>query len=74
MVCPYCNNEMEKGYIEQTRVGFPLYWYSGKTTPGLIFNKWEHIKLTASLKSGHIITHHCKQCRKFVIDQNELEV
>ena len=74
MVCPYCNNEMEKGYIEQTRIGFPLHWYSGKTKPGRIFNKWESIKLTSSFKSGHIIAHHCKQCRKFVIDQDKLEV
>ena len=65
---------MVKGYIDQTRIGFPLEWYSGKREPGIIFDKFEKIKLTSSLKSGRLFVYHCAACRKFVIDQNEIEV
>lgn len=74
MNCPYCNEEMVKGYIDQTRIGFPLEWYSGKRKPGLIFDKFEKIKLTSSLKGGRVIVYHCAPCRKFVIDQDEVVV
>lgn len=73
MKCPYCNEEMVKGYMDQARIGYPLKWYSGKTEPGIIFDKFESIKLTSALKSGRVIVHHCAACRKFVIDQDELE-
>lgn len=74
MNCPYCNKEMVKGHIYQTKIGFPLEWYSGKRKPGIIFDKFEKIKLTSSLHSGRLIVYHCPVCRKFVIDQNDVDV
>lgn len=74
MNCPYCNKETVKGYMDQTRIGFPLEWYSGKKKPGIIFDKLEKIKLTSSLHSGRLIVYHCAHCRKFVINQDELQV
>ena len=74
MNCPYCDELMVKGYMEQTRIGFPIQWYSGKTKPGILFDKWENIKLTSSRKSGRVIVHHCANCRKFIIDQDEVDV
>ena len=73
MTCPYCNREMVKGYIDQTRLGFPLEWYSGKSKPGLIFDKLEKIKLTSAWRSGRLIVYRCAACCKFVIDQNDVE-
>lgn len=74
MNCPYCNEEMEKGYVDQTKAFFPLEWYPANQERGILINTKRNIKLTTLRKTGRVIVHHCAACRKFVIDQDELEI
>ena len=74
MNCPYCNREMEKGFIEQTNVMLPLEWYPAKWDGRMIFGKKRNIKLTASLNGGTLTVYRCEVCRKMVIDEKELNV
>ncbi len=74
MKCPYCSEEMEKGYVDQTKAFFPLEWYPAKQEPGILVSQKRNIKLSAIWKSGSVIMHHCASCRKFIIDQDELKV
>nr|MBE6545155.1 hypothetical protein [Oscillospiraceae bacterium] len=73
MLCPYCNEEMQKGCIDQGR--FALEWRS--RLPG---DRWindmreKRIKLSSIWKSGSVIVHYCEKCGKFIIDQEELDV
>lgn len=71
MRCPYCQNDMEKGWIDQGR--FSLYWTSEKRKPGSLLPLHKNILLSSLFAGGRIITYHCEQCRKFIIDENELE-
>lgn len=74
MKCPYCSEEMEKGYVDQTRAFFPLEWYPAKREPGFWVSNKRNIRLSSIWKSGNVIMHHCASCRKFIIDQNELNL
>ena len=75
MTCPYCNQEMQKGFLAQTDVFWPIRWRPvPKEPPMLFYSNKESIKLTSSLNSGQVIVYHCPDCRKFVIDQDELAV
>lgn len=74
MKCPYCNEDMEKGYISQTDFRFPLEWYPAKGGTGFWANKKGNVKLTASLKGGSAIAFRCAQCKKIIIDECTLEV
>lgn len=73
MICPYCNEEMEKGYVNQTSVFLPLEWYPAKREGGILISNKRNIKL-ATAKNGSLVMHHCAPCRKFVIDQDEVAV
>ena len=73
MKCPYCSNEMEKGYIAQSDFRFPLEWSPAERRTGILFSKKRNIKLTTALKGGNMTAYHCAECRKFIIDENELE-
>ena len=74
MNCPYCNGEMEKGFINQSQVFDPIRWRPvPKEEPILFYGNKGSIKLTSAMKSGQVIVHHCASCRKFVIDQDEIE-
>ena len=72
MKCPYCSEEMEKGYIDQSDFRFPLEWYPANRGTGILVSRKRNIKLTSALNGGSIITYHCSQCRKFVIDQDAI--
>lgn len=72
MNCPYCNKEMEKGYVDQTSPFIPLEWYPAKREGGILSSNKRNIKL-ATVKSGSLVMYHCATCRKFVIDQDEIE-
>ena len=54
MNCPYCNNEMKLGYIDQTDFRFPLEWYPANREIGLFKGKKENIRLTYSGNVKHI--------------------
>ena len=64
MKCPYCNEEMEKGYIDQTDIRFPLEWYPANRGEGFFVSNKRNIKLSSALKSGSVITYYCGKCRK----------
>ena len=64
---------MRKGFIDQTDFRHPLQWYPADREIGFFKSTKQDIKLTATFKSGTIIAHYCSDCKKFVIDENELE-
>ena len=73
MICPYCNEEMQKGCIDQGR--FALEWRSRTPDSRWIIDMNEkRIKLSSVWKSGSVTTHYCEKCRKFIIDGNELDI
>lgn len=75
MQCPYCNEEMKKGSIGQGDAMYPVRWFPEPETPPMLFysNKGS-VKLSSPWKSGRVVVYHCAGCRKFIIDQDELEV
>lgn len=73
MKCPYCNAEMESGYIGQSELFVPITWVSDNVKEDAILPVHKTIKLTAMLKGGRIATHHCENCKKFIIDENDIE-
>lgn len=68
MKCPYCSEEMAKGYIDQPDFRFPLEWYPVKHGTGIFTSKKRNIKLTSIFAGGSIIAYHCAGCKKFVIE------
>ena len=70
MNCPYCSEEMEKGYIDQTDFRFPLAWYPAKRETGFFISTKRDIKLTSVLESGSVIAYHCARCKKFIIEHD----
>ena len=73
MLCPYCNTEMEKGYIGQDQLFVPITWISNNVREDTVLPIHKTIKLTATLKGGEITTYHCENCKKFIIDENDVE-
>lgn len=72
MKCPYCGIDMEKGYIDQTDFRFPLEWYPANRVSGIFDNKKRNIKLTSVINGGTIKVYHCAECRKLIIDQENM--
>ncbi|MBR4862027.1 MAG: hypothetical protein IKU09_07485 [Firmicutes bacterium] len=72
--CPYCNKEMEKGFVEQTNILIPLEWYPAKWDGEILVSKKRNIKLTSSLKGGSLTVYRCENCRKMVIDEDMIDV
>lgn len=72
MLCPYCNMEMEKGSIGQHELT-PITWISDNHIENAVLPIHKTIKLTATLKGGEITTYHCENCKKFIIDENEIK-
>lgn len=71
MKCPFCNEEMEKGYVDSSDIFRQLEWYPAKQEPGIFVSTKRNIKLTSGT-NGSVIMHYCVACRKFVIDQDDL--
>lgn len=64
---------MQKGCIDQGR--FALEWRSRAPDSRWIIDMNEkRIKLSSVWKSGSVTTHYCEKCRKFIIDENELDI
>lgn len=70
MKCPYCNNEMESGYIGQSKLFVPITWVSDNVKEDAILPIHKTINLTSTLKGGTITTYYCENCKKFIIDGN----
>ena len=56
MNCPYCNKEMEKGYVDHTSLFVPMEWYPAKREGGILISKKRNIKL-ATVKSDSLVMH-----------------
>lgn len=71
MKCPYCDKEMIAGRIYEDR--YALKWVAEENNRGLlnVLPFVEGIKLT--LNDISVKVHYCPDCRKFIIDQDEIE-
>lgn len=66
---------MEKGFVQQNHVFYPVRWRPiPKESVVLFHSNKGSIKLTSAFSSGQMLMHHCATCRKFIIDQDALEV
>lgn len=66
MQCPFCKEDMMVGSIKQDR--YALKWIPKGAKP---FTKG--IKLTSMLTNIAVKVFYCEKCRKFIIDQDDLE-
>ena len=73
MMCPYCEGEMEKGYLDQTDIRFPLEWYPAKRDAGFWTSKKRNVKLTSMGTGGNVIAYRCEWCEKIIIDCSNSE-
>lgn len=70
--CPYCNNDMKVGSISQDR--YALKWVPSDKDMGILnFTPFvKGIKLTSMADGMYVKVFYCEQCRKFIIDQDNL--
>ena len=68
MKCPYCNEEMESGYLELTRQS--LYWYAYKQDSVYSARKSIQLSKMPILKRGEIKAFNCENCKKMIMDYN----
>ena len=66
MNCPYCGNEMEKGYVEQQHMIVPLEWYSAKQEGSFLWSKRKHVKLTRATEP--LTAWYCGGCGKLIAE------
>ena len=66
MNCPYCGNEMEKGYVEQQHMITPLEWYSAKQEGKLLWGKRKRIQLTGA--TAPLVAWYCGGCGKLIAE------
>ncbi|MBE6730122.1 MAG: hypothetical protein E7564_00355 [Ruminococcaceae bacterium] len=74
MNCPWCGKETEEGFITQDRYAItwrPIEAYNSIITT--IFSK-NKIKLTSSMNNTEARVFYCRDCRKFIIDQDNIEI
>ena len=69
MVCPYCNNEMEKGMIVISATGSVpcaiIEWFSEQKREKGIFGIAKRSKVNIrDRKNGHFGSHYCPHCHK----------
>ena len=69
MNCPYCNKEMEKGYIDQTDFRCPLVWYPAVRETGFFTSQKKNVRLTYH---GNVTAYRCGNCKKIIIDESTL--
>ncbi len=69
--CPFCNALMEKGYIDQTHIFYPLRWSPVERESGFFVSSKRAVKLTSSMRGGRVAAYRCEACRKIIIDELE---
>ena len=74
MKCPYCDKEMIVGSISQDR--YALKWVPAYKDKGILnFTPLvKGIKLTSMMDDLRVKVFYCEQCRKFLIDQDDLRL
>lgn len=70
-ICPYCNKEMEPGYIHGDR--YTLKWIPKEKDKGALL-QWfsKGIKLTKPLTNSSIESFYCDKCNKIIIDTKNI--
>ena len=65
---------MQKGWIDQD-YHHGLFWIPNEERGFLERIIDPHgIRLTSLAHGGRLLVYHCEKCRKFVIDENDIEV
>lgn len=69
--CPYCNKQMELGYIHGDR--YALKWIPKDKDKGTLL-QWfsKGIKLTKPLTNSSIESFYCNNCDKIIIDTENI--
>ena len=72
MNCPYCGKEMMVGSISQDRYAFK--WVPCDKDMGILnFTPLvKGVKLTSMMDNVRVKVFYCEECRKFLIDQDDL--
>ena len=66
MNCPYCGNEMARGWVQSAR---RVLFTTTKNESGFVFKDKSDVVLTANnFVNPTCIAYHCGACKKVVID------
>lgn len=69
MRCPFCDNEMTKGWVQSAR---RVLFTTHKNDGGFVIKDKSDVVLTMNnFFSPTAIAYHCKDCRKVVVDYAE---
>ena len=72
MICPYCNNEMEKGFIQRPQ---EIAWHKGEKKH--LFGRAEFhdgsvvLSELSFMKGSAVTAYLCRSCQKVLIDYSE---
>lgn len=65
MKCPYCNEEMRKGYIQSAR---PIFWGEKKHKISFVPNSDEEFTISGGfLTGGTTESYYCIKCKKLIL-------
>ncbi len=64
MICPYCQEPMEKGFIQSPRA---MYWSPKKSQMFFIPSKSD-ISLAKGINGSFKETYYCEKCNKMILD------
>jgi len=75
MICPYCNKELDKGFIPANKSC--VSWLPHGTRKSFVVynpSKYNGIKLTNTpiFKNEEVIAFNCSHCKKVIIDYSAL--
>ncbi|GEM_PF-515080 len=70
MICPYCGNEMVKGYIQHSGNGLRTTW---DTRVHALSVNGSEIEFPCTLFHPEVEAHYCRGCKKMVIDLNDIQ-
>lgn len=69
MECPYCHQNMVKGFINGDR--YSLKWIEESRNRGSIISVFQKgLKLTNAWNSNQLEVYYCKDCKKMIINVN----
>jgi len=72
MICPYCENEMQEGWVDQER--FSLKWTPAEDRGLLEMLLQKNVIMLTSLEQGgRLVMYHCAECKKFIVDENDIK-
>ena len=73
MICPYCEKEMQEGFVNQERMAIRWVPNEERGFMDCLLDR-NVIKLTSLSSGGRVIVYHCADCKKFIVDENDIEV